>query len=668
MADEWAPPDTDISDGHPLQILVEHGSEYTPPPAEWSPPEDDVDAPAAVDESAPTAVPSDANSAGRLTGIGAGSVAQGAADAASGIGDVVKAATKVPGLIPGTEWLQHVDPKSISKFVHEKLTSLGMPTPATQTEKTVQNIGEGVGRVVPSIIAPETIIPSLIGSELGEGAKSVVQAAGGSQSAQTAADITGSLVTSVPSLAAGATRLLARGGPSNGANMRRVIDEYAKNGMSPSVGQATESNARIAVEKGVAKVPGGGAPLARSVEANQEAAHSTVDDIVDNLSGGADVSPTGAGSVVEEQVQKASKQYKVQADKAFDAVDKHLPPDTQVAATNTLKTLEDLTKPIKGASNVSELLASPKLKAIKAAFDKDMEAANSFDPAIGPTARSSLFRYQALKEIRTKISNEIDWGPFASDPDNGALKKLWGAITDDLNAGASTVSPKAAQAVRNANALYKSISAKREVLDKVIGKAGGPEKVYSSLMSGTRDGATTLNTVLGALDQPSRNIMAAAALRRLGTPTASLNNAAGDAFNADTFLTNWNKVSPEARKALFGSLPGGYSQSLTQLTKNIEAIKASGRVMVNHSGSAGAAAHGAAAAIILEKVMSGAFKSAFHLTGVGVAANLMQRALTNPRAVRWLAKKTSMPGVAGTAETVAADSAKPAESSDDSEE
>lgn len=102
-----------------------------------------------------------------------------------------------------------------------------------------------------------------------------------------------------------------------------------------------------------------------------------------------------------------------------------------------------------------------------------------------------------------------------------------------------------------ANNYYKMSASRLDQLERVVDKNGGPEKVYAAAMSGTKDGGTTLRAVMQALDQEGQRAVTGAVLKRMGLASAGQQGAEGAEFSAQTFLTNWNKLSPEARRALF---------------------------------------------------------------------------------------------------------------------
>lgn len=404
----------------------------------------------------------------------------------------------------------------------------------------------------------------------------------------------------------------------------RVADKAA----GTTVGQQTGSTVIQMIEKTLARLPGGGA-ITHAIRTQNERIGETSDSIIQNLSGGADTSATGAGRVLKSQLGAAAKRMKEEAGSHFDEVERLIPKETPVGVSNTLETLKKLTMPTAGAENVSQKLINQDIVAIKGALEKDLASSHL-----------QAMPYNAVKELRTKIGLQIDWGPFSTDPKNGQLKLIYNSLTADMNIGAASVSPEAAASVQKANAAYAKSKEEQKILSSVLKKAGGPEKVFSSLMSGTKEGATTLKQVLTAIDEPSRQVLAASALQRMGRATAGVQDASGALFSADTFLTNWNKMAPEAREALFGSLPGNYSQSISQLTANVAGLKAYAKLLPNNSNTAQALLWGETGSALMA-VMTGHYQIAAAAAGSVAGTYALSSALTNPQTAKWLAAETS---------------------------
>jgi hypothetical protein len=380
----------------------------------------------------------------------------------------------------------------------------------------------------------------------------------------------------------------------------------------------------------------GGGPIHDVAGAQAENIGAHVDHIVDNLSQGADVTPTAAGEAITKGVG-AAKQSMKQAEKAaYDKVDALVPADHPVDISATLGKLDALTTPTAGAEATTGALVSPKIAALRENLTSDVAKSGGTLP------------YAATRQLRTAIGNSIDWGFAPADPvANGALQQVYGSLGGDLNAAASAISPEAGQAVKDASALYAANQAKRELLDGVVNRAGGPEAVYQAATNGTKLGATKIGGVMGALDPQSQNLVRATVLARLGRAAPSQQNATGSAFNPETFLANWNKLAPEAKEALFGASgsPGTLRSGLDSLANTTSTIRGSS-IFKNPSNTASTLGHSFGLWALLTEGAH-AFVSGPHalISGAGgIAANaVMARALTNPRVVNWLARSTKLP-------------------------
>jgi hypothetical protein len=395
-----------------------------------------------------------------------------------------------------------------------------------------------------------------------------------------------------------------------------------------TLGQRTGSEVVQYIERSIARLPGGDF-LRHAIRSQNEQLGNQSAALVDRLAAGSDTTATGAGNVIKQQLKVAAKTMRAAAGEDYDAVDKLIPPDTKIGVKSTLQTLVALTTPTPGAENVTKTLIDPTLKAMREGLEADL----------GHTNLSAL-PYDTLKQLRTKVGSMIEHGPFSTDARNGQFKKVYEALTADMYGGAAEHSPAAADAVRKANLNYAASKDKQKVLKSVIAKAGGPEKVFSALISGTKEGASTLTQVVSALDGPSKQILAASALERMGRAVPGVQNAASDTFSATTFLTNWNRMAPEARDVMFGQLPGDYAKQVTQLATNAEALKSYERVLVNPSGTGQAVLWGGEVGATLLALMTGQFHIAAGIIGSAAGTAAVSAALTHPQTSAWLARKT----------------------------
>lgn len=137
----------------------------------------------------------------------------------------------------------------------------------------------------------------------------------------------------------------------------------------------------------------------------------------------------------------------------------------------------------------------------------------------------------------------------------------------------------------------------------------------------------------------------------MGAAAPGQQNADGSAWSARAFLTNYNRLDPDARGALFTRLSGGqaYADNLSKVARAAEMMGDSAKVWANPSGTSHAlAARGAVGAIGLGAV-GGVFYAPLIAPAAAAAGTMLmanqvsQRLLLNPTFVNWLAKAPVVP-------------------------
>ena len=632
MADsDWSPPESDFKSAD---------TAWTPPESDFAPPKQD------------TAPP---ETAGRVAGLAARGVATGAAglpDAITSLADPIGTAASGLSHVIGQKLGIEGQPSepgqkpTLSDFVHPEkwqqaaeyfATKADLPTPQTPGER----IGYRAAQALPyAALSPETpIVGGLSAAAGAAGSQGAAEAGAGPIGQAAAGLVTGSVPAIGAGLAAGA-RGIVRGGAQGQAEMQGRLADAAGNA-NLTLGQASGNRAVQYLEGASAKLPGG-APIKSLAGRQAEDLGTHIDDIVNNLSPSTDVSPTVAGTAINQGAETAKNNMRAAESAAFAKRDALVPHQTPTPITNTMSVLNDLATPTPGAEASTGALLSPKITALRDNLTADA-AANG---ATGP--ENAALPYLGVRQLRTSVGNSIDWGFAPADPvTNGAMKKVYGALSDDLTAGASAVSPEAKEAATSANVLYAANQQKRDFLNGIIDKAGGPEAVYQAATNGTKQGATKIGGVMSALQPDQQNIVRATVLDRLGRATPGAQNAEGSTFSPSTFLTNWSKLDPDAKDAMFGASgnPNTLRSGLDSLTNTISNIR-SGTKLQNFSGTGEAVGHGAGLLAAFEslKALAAGDPHVAMSAVAGVAANnVLGRALTNPRVVNWFAKTTKAP-------------------------
>lgn len=248
--------------------------------------------------------------------------------------------------------------------------------------------------------------------------------------------------------------------------------------------------------------------------------------------------------------------------------------------------------------------------------------------------------YEAVKKLRTLVGQELQDAGLMSNFPRSKFKALYAALSEDLSGAAKEAGPAATAAYNRAN-LYTRAGMKRvEDIESVIDRAGGPEKVFQAAMAGTRDGGSTLRAVMQSLPEEGQKAVTGAVIKRMGLANPNAQDATGEAFSAATFLTNWNKVSPEAKRALFDRYGKDFSRDVDRIARVADNVKSGSQVFANPSGTANRAAAMTYGAALVGSLFTGGTTG---LVASGLGANVAARWLTNPKTVQMLARATTLP-------------------------
>lgn len=446
---------------------------------------------------------------------------------------------------------------------------------------------------------------------------------------------------SLQALLSTALKIAIRGGGSAAAkNASEKIADFAKVGATPTAGQATENRALLNIEGVLSKAPGAAGFFGKRAQATIDKIDEFVAKRSQALASGQKLEPEVAGRSVVKGVDAFVQKFKDRSGALFNELDKHIAATDQIGASNTVTFLQKASAPIAGAENVSKtkLLDNPVIRDVAKALEADAAANGGTIP------------YAALKEIRSRIGQRLASPSLVDDIPRGELKQLYGAVSEDLKAAAKAAGPDAEKAFNRANDFYKAgIQRIDDVLQPLVDK-GVPEKVFKSLETGGKEGATTLRATMRSLDQKERDIVAGTVLSRLGKAKPGQQDATGEAFSVETYLTNWNGLSKEAKDVLFdGTSLKGLRKDLDTVARVTEQMRESARAFSNPSGTAGNVTGQTLAYVGGGSALFGLFTG--DLTSLGLAgtlaggatvSNLAARLMNSPRFVHWLAESTKL--------------------------
>lgn len=407
----------------------------------------------------------------------------------------------------------------------------------------------------------------------------------------------------------------------------QAVDEAAQIGVDLPAAAASDLRTPKLFDRFLSKFPGS----ATTMEDTARKTIGQIDDAINSRMGGSKaVTQQEAGSMIQKGAERYVNRFQKVAGKLYDRLDDQIPQE-QLINPAALKAAVN--------SEVKPFLNNPEFRSLLPA------TVNTLDDLLAPSKGTldlvnggyhqieKEIPYELLKRLRTNIGDKLSKSYLLADEQQGALKSLYGALTEDMRATAQAQGPAAIKAFERANSFYAKGAEQIEgALQKVTANKY-PEQVYDAALSGTKQGGSKIQGIMKALTADEREVLRGTVVKRMGLATPGQQNAAGDLFSPSTFLANWNKASPEAKAAIFSN--GTYRQSLDKLARVAERLNEVNRY-ANTSNTGPFVTIGGLFMAALGGFTGGAgvaLKMGAAITGAYGAAKLM----TSPKFVNWLA-------------------------------
>jgi hypothetical protein len=474
---------------------------------------------------------------------------------------------------------------------------------------------------------------------------------------------------------AAATRGTMRGGEQGRAEMESRLQDFNRAGVDPTVGLATGNRRTQAFESLLSKVPGGAGPMAAKVGAMGEQMQNAATSVRDLLS--PTYGPIAAGEALRGGIggyrQNQQNLYGQMQDRALAAI----PPGMTFPVTSMMARGGATLADIPNAPNVTRALNAPLglTQDVLGALQKDAAPRppgsmpspvlqSSGLPFITPTPGApGGLPFEGIQGLKQRIG-QIAYAsnPLMADANQGALKSLYGGAKQDLqNAGALADAQRVAQGqqpavlsqLTRADRFYTQTQSILENVLAPIYKAGetGPEKSFYRVEGDLRNSGQQVTRTMASLPLDVRRQVSATAIDRLGRAAPGQQNAEGTQFSPQTFLTNWNRITPEAKNGLFLGIPNASAVrgKLDALANSASMMRDASKVYANPSGTApaatmlgaGAGLASGALGMATGNASAGAYTMGTILSSMA-AANYGARLMTNPQFVTWLSQSTSL--------------------------
>jgi len=392
-----------------------------------------------------------------------------------------------------------------------------------------------------------------------------------------------------------------------------AIDVFEDAGVKQSLAAISDSPAAKLFDRFLGKFPGAAGVLQK----NTDEVLNTIENTISKAGGAKGVSMQEAGEAIQRGGKGYIKRFQNASNFLFDKVDKKIPGSVAVRVDNVLPLLDDV--------QFTDDIFGKEAASIAKSISQSAKTPKGGMTGVIPGERG-VIPYEQLRKFRTLVGNKLSKSFLIGGEDEAALKTLYSKLTNDLKMAADKAG--ATKEFNRANQFYSNnIKQIESQLKKVIQK-DAPEQVFQAATSGAKLGGTRINQIMKSLKPAEKEIVRGTVINRLGKATPGQQDAAGQAFSTSRFLTRWNELSPEAKRAIFGE-DNITRKAMNDIAKVSEKIKDIDR-FGNPSGTAQQVTLGAL-------ILGGAIEPVTVASGVA-GANVSARLMTSDKFVRWLGK------------------------------
>lgn len=462
-----------------------------------------------------------------------------------------------------------------------------------------------------------------------------------------------------------AARVAVRGGERGRQQMRQRVQDLKNAGVeNPTLGLATGNQLIGGLENLLQSTPGAVGTMGRSRDA-------AIQGLRDKAANAAETaSPVRgaleAGQAIQSGIRGFRDGFKAKQGDLYARLDEQIDPMAPVDVTRTRQTLAALNEDIPGAPELSKQFKNSRVQAIEQAMASDtagspptvmvygrppvggggiMNPPVNVPPVVvqvpaGPP--TNRLPFQAVRKTRTLVGNEIADSNLASSVPRSKWSPLYGALADDMQAAADAAGPKAAGAYKRANDFTRSGMNRLDRVQPFV-NPDAPEQSFQLLRRTLGENASTLQAVKKTLPEGARGTIAGTVIERLGKANPGQQNATGEAWSPETFLTNWNKMDPKARRELFSGFPNA-----DKVRADVEAV-AKATAMMRESSWMWANPSGTGANLAARVAIGAApFSYLIDPATAGIVAGglgttrLLSEALTNPTSLRFFSSDAGL--------------------------
>jgi hypothetical protein len=413
-----------------------------------------------------------------------------------------------------------------------------------------------------------------------------------------------------------------------------LVQKFRDLRIDPPAGAASSSHTIQTLEKALESSPFAADVMQKNAEKVLGQTRDAANSIIGKI--GKPMTPQGVGETIRGGAVRAAERFQFKQEGAYQAAFDLIGKETPVHLDA-----------VRGLRRSMEMQIRNAPRSLKGALGDAIEFLKNIE--LDALDNQGTITFQTLRDVRTMVGRDLATPMLvtSSGARNAAFKRIYGALTDDMKAAATITSEEAKRKLAVADRYTRAwMNTAATTLEK-IGKFNTDEQVFRYAMAGTRDGGTVLARLRRQFAPEEWDTVAASALERMGLATPGAQDATGAAFSVNTFMTNWSRMSKEAKDALFGGTR--YEKIRPDLDTLVEVMSSlkgaekfantsnTGRVMISWMTLQAVGGGLATYAITGGSETSGAAGAAAAIIAPRMAAKM----ITNPSFVKWLATPIS---------------------------
>lgn len=494
----------------------------------------------------------------------------------------------------------------------------------------------------------ENIVGSLIGGITGTAAAGKIAGAGRQLSADAAFGAGYGAGSSNDNRLAGAALggATAAGGSYFGGKLLDKIANRAPSAAAKAVEAAKSYGIDLPLEAAgrgkaivgqtLSSMPGSAQVMQGSRDVLTEQVENAVGDAADAF--GSATGFTGMGQALQDGAKKWIDKFQRTAGKVYDAIP--INPAAPSSLSSTVSKLRDMNTKFASNEKLAAMMKNTRLSGYLDALAgkvKDVDT-GLLDAAGNPITRQvkegGKLSWTDLKDLRSRVGEEIGDQRFSDGTLKSELRGLYGALSEDMKATAAAQGPAALRAFERANNLYKQGQDRIDgALTKILGNdsKASAESAASRLQAIAKEGRSssdlkTLAEVRKSIPAEEWGQVQNSLIRLAGQPL----NKSGRDFDPGVFARTFKDMDPAAKNLIFGK--GELRANLDEFTGVLDSLGKVGALR-NTSNTAG-------------QVLTGlGFSSVGGIAGLAVQAGTsysLAKLWTNPRFVKWATGYTRM--------------------------